>query len=307
MEVPMRKCACMFVCIFAASMASLRPASASGAACHPREFKTFLHDLNSQCPFSTTLCSSAIQVDGELLESVISSSQKNVYTAVLYYASWCPFSSTFLSKFSTLSSMYPQIKHLMIEQSSAVPSVFSRYGIHSVPSLLIINQNTRWKYHGRRDLMSLVSFYKRATGLDPVVDMFEDNSCGPASDQKIFNPWNGGSLTEIIWRELYLVLSVLFVLSRAIFYFFPAIVSRFTEIWFACIPHLNLGIFGESRQLIGRLFYLIDVKRVWSKLKVCKTRNFHEGARNARVWASSLASVSLGETSATRIFPSRDL
>ncbi|XP_073300911.1 5'-adenylylsulfate reductase-like 5 [Primulina huaijiensis] len=307
MEVPIRKFACIFVCILATSSASFRPTSASLATCHPREFKTFLHDLNSQCPFSTPLYLSAIQVDGELFESVMSSTQKNVYTAVLYYASWCPFSSIFRSKFSTLSSMYPQIKHLMVEQSSAVPSVFSRYGVHSVPSLLIVNHNLRWKYHGRRDLTSLVNFYKRATGLDPVVDMIEDNSCNPASNQKILKPWNGGSFTEIIWRELYLVLSVLFVLSRAILHFFPEIVSRITELWVACIPHLNLGIFGESRQLFWRVFHLIDVKRIWSKLNVCKTRNFHEGARNARVWASSLASVSLGETSSTRIFPSRDL
>lgn len=302
MEVPIIKCACIFMCLWAASEASFPPASVSPAACHPREFKTFLHDLRSQCPFSAPLYLSAIQVDGELLETVMSSSQENVYTVVLYYASWCPFSSIFRSKFSALSSMYPQIKHLMVEQSSAVPSVFSRYGIHSVPSLLIVNQNMRWKYHGRRDLVSLVNFYKRATGLDPVMDMFEDNSCSPASNENIFKPWNRGSFTEIIWRELYLVLSVVFVLSRAILYCFPEIVCRITELWVACIPHLNLGIFGESR-----VFHLIDVKRIWSKLKVCKTRNFHEGARNARVWASSLASVSLGETSSTRIFPSRDL
>lgn len=311
MEVPIRKFACIFVCILAASAASFPPASASLATCHPREFKTFRHDLNSRCPSSTPLYLSAIQVDGELLESVMSSTQKNVYTAVLYYASWCPFSSIFRSEFSTLSSMYPQIKHLMVEQSSAVPSVFSRYGVHSVPSLLIVNQNIRWKYHGQRDLTSLVNFYKRATGispgLDPVVAMMEDNSCSPASNLKILKPWNGGSFTEIIWRELYLVLSVLFVLSRVILHLFPEIVSRIIELWVTCIPHLNLGIFGESRQLLGRVFHLIDVKRIWSKLKVCKTRNFHEGARNARVWASSLASVALGETSSTRIFPSRDL
>ncbi|XP_073303337.1 5'-adenylylsulfate reductase-like 5 [Primulina huaijiensis] len=307
MEVPIRKCARVFMCILAASAASFRTASTTPAACHPREYKTFIHDLKSQCPFSTRLYLSAIQVDGELFESVMSSSQENVYTAVLYYASWCPFSSIFLSKFSTLSSMYPQIKHLVVEQSSAIPSIFSRYGIHSVPSLLIVNQNMRWKYHGRRDLVSLVNFYKRATGFDPVVVMFVDNSCSPASNQNIFRPWNEGSVTEIIWRELYLVLSVVFVLSRAILYFFPEIVSRITELWVAGIPHLNLEIFGESRQLLGRVFHLIDVKRIWSDLEACKTRNFHEGARNARVWASSLASVSLGETSSTRIFPSRDL
>ncbi|XP_073057023.1 5'-adenylylsulfate reductase-like 5 [Primulina eburnea] len=281
MEVPIRKIACIFVCILATSAASFRPASASLATCHPREFKTFLHDLNSQCPFSTFLYLSAIQ-ERHLLQDLF-------WASSLASVSLGETSSTRLTSLCILCS------------------VFSRYGVHSVPSLLIVNQNVRWKYHGRRDLTSLVNFYKRATGLDPVVDMIEDNSCNPSSNRKILKPWNGGSFTEIIWRELYLVLSVLFVLSRAILHFFPEIASRITELWVACIPHLNLGIFGESRQLLGRVFHLIDVKRIWSKLNVCKTRNFHEGARNARVWASSLASVSLGETSSTRIFPSRDL
>lgn len=63
----------------------------------------------------------SLKVDGESFEEAISSSQKNEYTAVLFYASWCPFSNIFQSKFSTLSSIYPQIKHLMVEQSSAMP------------------------------------------------------------------------------------------------------------------------------------------------------------------------------------------
>ena len=44
-------------------------------------------------------------------------------------------------------------------------SVFSRYGIHSVPSLLIVNQTTRIRHHGSKDVQSLVSFYKITTGI----------------------------------------------------------------------------------------------------------------------------------------------
>ena len=51
--------------------------------------------------------------------------------------------------------------------------------------------------------------------------------------------------------------------------------------------------------MLGRFLYMIDVQRVWAKLKLCKIRNFREGAKSARVWASSLASVSLGETSSS--------
>lgn len=143
--------------------------------------------------------------------------------------------------------------------------------------------------------------------MDPVVDMFEDKSCNSESNQKVFQLWNSASLKEIFLSKLYLVLSVVFVLSRAFLYFFPEIASHMRVFWVAYIPHLNMEIFGESRQLVSRVLQLVDVKRLWNKMKLCKTRNFQKGARNAQVWASSLASVSLGEASSSRVFPSRDL
>lgn len=305
MELPTRIYACILMCIVGVSATSYPPSSPTSLCV--RESKTFLHDLKSQCPVSIPLSSFPIQMDGESFDRAMSSSPENVYTAILFYASWCPFSSIFQSRFADLSTMFPQIKHVMIEQSSAMPSVFSRYGIHSVPSLLIVNQTARMKYHGRKDLQSLVNFYKRTTGLDPVAEMSKHKISSSENDQKVLQIWSGSSLKDTVSREPYLVLSVVFVLLRAFLYFFPEIVSRAIALWLAHIPHLNIGIFGESRQLLGRVFQLIDIKRIWSKLKLCITRNFHRGARNARVWASSLASVSLGESSSTKAFPSRDL
>lgn len=43
------------------------------------------------------------------------------YVAVLFYASWCPFSRTFRSSFSILSSLYPSIPHFAIEESAVRP------------------------------------------------------------------------------------------------------------------------------------------------------------------------------------------
>ncbi|XP_047937662.1 5'-adenylylsulfate reductase-like 5 [Salvia hispanica] len=305
MEFPMGKCVRIFMCVLAASATSFRLVSSSSTC--ERDSMEFLHDLNSQCPLSIHCSSPPIQVNEESLENAMSSIQDNEYTAVLFYASWCPFSSIFKSRFSTLSSMYPQIKHIMVDQTSVLPRVFSRHGIHSVPSLLIVNKTTRVRYHGRKDLHSVVNFYKKTTGLDPVVDLVEDTTCNIESEERVFGVWKGASLKEIFLREPYLLISVVFVMSKAFLYLFPEIASHIMSIWLAYIPHLNMGIFGESRQLIGRALHLIDVKRIWSKLKVCKTRNFHRGARNARVWASSLASVSLGETSSSRALSSKDL
>lgn len=139
-------------------------------------------------------------------------------------------------------------------------------------------------------------------GLNPVVDMVEEASSNSETGQR------ASQLEKTFLRdEPYLVLSLVFVFLRASLYFFPEIASRLSALWVAYIPHLNLRIFGESRQLLGHVLHLIDVKRIWSKLKNCKTRNFHKGARNARVWASSLASVSLGKTSSSGVFSSRDL
>lgn len=49
------------------------------------------------------------------------------YVAVLFYASWCPFSQTFRPVFSALSFLYPSIPHVAIEESAITPRYFSDY------------------------------------------------------------------------------------------------------------------------------------------------------------------------------------
>lgn len=60
MEFPMGKCLCMFMCMLASSATSFQSVSSSSTC--KRDSKTFLHDLNSQCPFSIPCSSSPIQV-----------------------------------------------------------------------------------------------------------------------------------------------------------------------------------------------------------------------------------------------------
>jgi hypothetical protein len=110
----------------------------------------------------------------------------------------------------------------------------------------------------------------------------------------------GLSLKETLKREPYLVFSVMFICLRLLLFVFPKIILRLRAFWVSCIPHLNMQIFGETSQVMGRVLQVIDVRRIWTKLGLCKTRIFHERARSARVWASSLASVSLGESSSAR-------
>lgn len=60
-------------------------------------------------------------MNGESLDNFMSSYKTNAYTSILFYASWCPFSINAQAKFHALASMYPQIKHVKVEQSSALP------------------------------------------------------------------------------------------------------------------------------------------------------------------------------------------
>ncbi|GAB2286980.1 5-adenylylsulfate reductase-like [Dionaea muscipula] len=274
------------------------PSSSSVGTCHPQSNR-FLLDFQLQCPLSIS-SSLPVEMDGKILDRVLNSKLANVYTAVFFYASWCPFSSSTRYKFDVLSSMFPQIGHVAIDQSSAMPSMFSRYGIHSLPALLIVNQTAKVRYHGPKELLPMAHFYERTTGLFPVEDLTDDNSGSLiTSSQKSQQSWYQLSWNAIVVKEPYLVFGVVFLLLRAFLYFWPGILSRLALAAAAAAlyyRHLNLGIFGETRQLLWRV---LDVERVCSKLRLCKTAHFQRGARRARVWASSLASVSLGETSSS--------
>lgn len=72
--------------------------------------------------FSTFIPSLDIwQVGGDFLEKALNSKDANMYTSVLFYASWCPFSNDVLQTFEVLSSMYPQMTHLAVEESLVMP------------------------------------------------------------------------------------------------------------------------------------------------------------------------------------------
>lgn len=136
-----------------------------------------------------------------------------------------------------------------------------------------------------------------SSGLDLVEYFAEDESISLEGSD---HPWFVSSTREIIQREPYLVFGVLFLCLRVLGYIFPEVLTHLKAFWVSYVPHLNLEIFGETSQLFGRALHMVDVRRVLTKLRIYKTRNFREGAKNARVWASSLASVSLGESSSTR-------
>ncbi|KAK7267056.1 hypothetical protein RIF29_19720 [Crotalaria pallida] len=273
--------------------------SSSSPLCLPQP-PSFLYNLQSQCPFLIQ-SNPPFQVDGNFIEGVLSGRKRNGYISILYYASWCPFSCSMLPEFETLGSMFPQVEHLAMEQSSALPSLYSKYGIHSLPAILLVNQTSRVRYNGPKNLLSLIEFYERNTGFEASGGITVGQLSNLASDDNsTMESLMGMSLKEISSREPYLVFSALFLCLRMLLFVLPNILLRLRAFRVSYIPHLNMQIFGETSQVMGRVLHAIDVRRIWTKLRLCKTRNFHERARHARVWASSLASVSLGESSSAR-------
>ncbi|KAM2565113.1 hypothetical protein TB1_007784 [Malus domestica] len=241
------------------------------------------------------------RVDGNFLDRALASQQRTDYSAVLFYASWCPLSCTMYPTFEKLSFMFPQVEHLAIEESSALPSVFSRYGIHSFPSILLVNQTSMMRYHGPKNLSLLAQFYQKTTGLEPVQYFDGDHTVSlNIREKSIIQSMSDMSLREISRREPFLAFATLFLCLRVLLYIFPKVLTRLQAFWVLYVPHFNLGIFGETSQIMGRILHMVDVRRIWTKLRLCKTRNFHKGAKNARVWASSLTSVSLGKSSSAR-------
>lgn len=287
------------VILFIFSVSSLGLVSSSSSCSH--QSPLFINSLQSQCPLSDSP-HSPIEVNGDFLDRVLASKQSNAYTSVLFYASWCPFSQDARSAVEVLSSMFPEVEHLAVEESSAWPSVFSRYGIHSLPAIFMFNHTTRARYLGQKNLPSLVKFYKQTTGLEPAQYLTDDHQISSGRNNRliIMQSWIGSSLKEIITREPYLVFSTLFLCLSVLVYIFPQVFSRLKGFWDVYVPHLNMEIFGVTSQMLGHVSHMIDMQRVWTKVRMCKTRSFPQGAKNARVWASSLASVSLGESSSAR-------
>lgn len=234
--------------------------------CHP-QINPFLRDLQLQCP-TTIVSYSPIEMDGESLDRLLSSCKMNAYTAILFYASWCPFSRNMLPKFDSLAAMYPQIKHVKLEQSSAMPSVFSRHGIHSVPTLLIANRTSRVQYHGPKDLHSLLDFYQITTGLEYAFNFTEEDQLDPSLENS--HSWN--------LAEPYLVFSLVFVLLKvllkALLFLCSEIESNVISLWVTYILRLILAIFGESKRLLAHARQLFDVKSAFNKLKLSKTGSF---------------------------------
>lgn len=234
---------------------------------------------------------------------------KHNYVALLFYASWCPFSGTFKPTLSILASLYPSIPHFAIEESVIRPSTLSKYGVHGFPTLMLLNSTMRMHYHGSRTLGSLVAFYNDVTGLKTAP--FNGTSLermGSSSDHEEHNK-NDPESCPFSWarspenwlqQETYLALATAFVLLRLLYFIFPTVFVFSQLAWRRYISNIRLKSLLEHP-----LAYMNRVIQLFSSLKEPRKRsNLQEGAMNAKAWASkSLASVSFGDASTSRVVP----
>ncbi|KHG25608.1 5'-adenylylsulfate reductase-like 5 [Gossypium arboreum] len=264
----MGSCSFLLLLFYITATCSIRCVLGSPICSH--EADVFIENLRFQC--STSLSPiPPLEVDGNFLDRALTSKQRNGHVSVLLYGSWCPFSRRLRPKFDFIGSMFPQLEHLAVEESSASPRTSSSF-----------MKNLRAGF----EPFQYVAEHKLVTSGD--------------HNNHMKQSWNEPFSMEIVKREPYLVFSILFLCMKLLLSIFPIVLSRLETFWVSYAPHLNLEIFGETNQLFARALHMVDVRRVWTKLRLCKTRNFHQGAESARVWASSLASVSLGKSSSGR-------
>ncbi|KAA8519040.1 hypothetical protein F0562_016186 [Nyssa sinensis] len=103
---------------------------------------------------------------------------------------------------------------MTIEKSSAMPSIFSIYGIHGLPTIVIVNKMSRMRFRGSKDLHSLIKFYKKTTGFEPVQHVAVDQCISLGSSEKfVMQSWMGSSLNEISRREP--ILSIFYIVRMS--------------------------------------------------------------------------------------------
>jgi thiol-disulfide isomerase/thioredoxin len=62
-----------------------------------------------------------MKVRGDAVDTELNICRRGTSCSILFYAAWCPFSNRFRPIFEALSTMYPQIHHFAVEESSATP------------------------------------------------------------------------------------------------------------------------------------------------------------------------------------------
>nr|GMC56448.1 5'-adenylylsulfate reductase-like 4 [Ipomoea batatas] len=274
-----------------------------------------IDEIKSSCSTAVIEVHKFMQGDEKSLQRALDvvHRRSHDYVALLFYASWCPFSRKFKPIFSVVSSLFPWVPHFAIEESAIKPrnlttfSTLSKYGVSGFPTLFLVNSTMRFRYHGSRSLDSLVDFYgdlleigvetasKGNISLDKIRCSSNNHRDGGSEQESCPFSWSR-SPENFLRQETYLALATAFVLMRLLYVVFPA-VCWFSRASGRCILNLRTRSSWEYPQLCPSRAVQLFI----SLKEPCKRSNLQEGAMNAKAWASkSLASVSIGDASSSR-------
>uniref|UniRef100_A0A0D9X7S2 Thioredoxin domain-containing protein n=1 Tax=Leersia perrieri TaxID=77586 RepID=A0A0D9X7S2_9ORYZ len=163
------------------------------------------------------------------------------FVAILFYASWCPFSKIFRTDFQKLSSLFPTIAHFSFEESCIKPRMLSRYGVRAFPTLFLVNSTVRVRYHGSRTMNSLAMFYNDVTGMNPVsldaisLERMEEVVNIIESDQKTEQEDSlflfARSPDRLLHQDTCLALASSFVLLRLLCFLLPKLNACVKQAW----------------------------------------------------------------------------
>ncbi|CAO2175489.1 unnamed protein product [Urochloa humidicola] len=171
------------------------------------------------------------------------------FVAILFYASWCPFSKIFRTDFQKLSSFFPTIAHFSFEESHIKPRILSRYGVRAFPTLFLVNSTMRVRYHGSRTMNSLAMFYKDVTGMNPVsldaisLDRLEDtvtiiDNVKKSQMEDSLLSW-ARSPDRLLHQDTCLALASSFVLLRLLHFLLPKLNACMKQAWRMRLYELN--------------------------------------------------------------------
>ncbi|KAK1435476.1 hypothetical protein QVD17_01240 [Tagetes erecta] len=234
----------------------------SNSVCPTKSIKSLIFGFDDLvCPLTGIDYSlGVIEGDETSLQKALSIIDTNThdYVVVLFYASWCPFSTILKPILSTMSSLYPSIPHFAIEESVVKPSTLLKYGVNGFPTLFVLNSTMRARYHGSRTLSSLVSFYTDVTGvnaeqidntfpntIDVLVHGKDDNN---NTDPEICPFTWAKSPENLLRQETYLALATLFVILRSIYLIYPFVITsvqyarRTRFLWEPPYAYLNRAV-----------------------------------------------------------------
>ncbi|KAD5507506.1 hypothetical protein E3N88_15209 [Mikania micrantha] len=230
------------------------------ASQNPKSFKIGGYLLGIELILVRIRLAALLQGDETSLQKALSIVDTNThdYVVLLFYASWCPFSTMLKPHLSTMSSLFPSIPHFAIEESVVKSSVLSKYGVNGFPTLFVLNSTMRARYHGSRTLSSLVSFYTDVTGVDAEhVDITILNTMNLLAHDKGDNNSKDPEICPFTWakspenllrQETYLALASLFVIFRSIYLIYPFIITsvqyarRTRLLWEHSYAYLNRAI-----------------------------------------------------------------